>query len=169
MTDKLYPNADLEKQRSIQEFNLKGKTIEVYQHMISEGKQYYGVREIQRDLEYSSPSIASYHLNRLCEYNLAGKSADGMYFIEGDPIKLGSMETHVNIIGLLVPRLVLYGLNSFFIILIAIILYLTRAPREIWFGFIIISNLILIVMVIRDSLKITDKLKIEEKQNEIEA
>jgi hypothetical protein len=171
--DKLYPNADKDEQEeqlpNLQVNNLKGKTIEVYQYMISEGKQYYGVREIQRDLEYSSPSIASYHLNRLCEYKLAKKSPDGMYFIEGDPVRLGSIETHVKVMGLMVPRLILYGINSLFTILIAGILYFSHASLGVWFGFIVISNLIIIGMVIRDSLKITNKLKLEEKQNEIQA
>lgn len=168
MVDKLYPSTEdldhqKEMQKKMQRANLRGKTIEVYEYMISEGKIYYGVREIQRDLGYSSPSIASYHLNRLCEYELVNKSPDGMYSIDGDPVRLGSVETHVRVIGLMVPRLLLHGVNGMIAILVALLLYASQASTQVWLFFVILSNLVFISMVIKDSMEITGKLKVQEK------
>ena len=53
--------------------NLRGKTLEIYYFLVSERKEY-GVREIQRYFNYSSPSIASYHLTRLLDTGLIKKS-----------------------------------------------------------------------------------------------
>ncbi len=44
------------------EAELRGKTFRVYAYMLMRGKPSYGVREIQRALGFSSPSVAAYHL-----------------------------------------------------------------------------------------------------------
>ncbi|NIM45531.1 MAG: hypothetical protein GTN80_07805, partial [Nitrososphaeria archaeon] len=47
------------------ESELKGKTLLVYWYLIKERGDSVGVREIQRALKFSSPSVASYHLEKL--------------------------------------------------------------------------------------------------------
>jgi len=44
--------------------NLKGTTLEIYRFMLKIGRPV-GVREVQRGLNLSSPSIAVYHLSKL--------------------------------------------------------------------------------------------------------
>jgi|GEM_PF-1549055 transcriptional regulator, ArsR family len=46
------------------EGELKGKTPQVYLYMLKRNEPV-GVREVQRDLDFSSPSVASYHLDKL--------------------------------------------------------------------------------------------------------
>ena len=46
------------------ERELKGKTLQVYVYMLKK-KEPVGIREIQRDLNFSSPSVANYHIEKL--------------------------------------------------------------------------------------------------------
>ncbi len=46
---------------------IKGTTLDVYFYLLRK-KSAAGVREIQRNLNLSSPSISSYHLNKLANF-----------------------------------------------------------------------------------------------------
>lgn len=59
---------------------LKGKTLLVYWALLKSG-QLMGVREIQRELDFSTPSLAAYHLNKLVELSLIEKSKIGSYIV----------------------------------------------------------------------------------------
>ncbi|MFW9997043.1 MAG: hypothetical protein ACFFD4_33680 [Candidatus Odinarchaeota archaeon] len=60
--------------------SLKGKTLQVYWFMLRHGQEI-GVRELQRELDFSSPSVASYHLEKLRNLELAEKSPLGSYYL----------------------------------------------------------------------------------------
>lgn len=152
----LYPENEINHQKQLND--LKGKTLEVYYYLVEKDTES-GVREVQRDLGYASPSIASYHLNRLLEFNLIKKTDYGSYYIEGDPVKLGSLKDHVRIAGLLVPRILLYGIQGIISIIVAIILFFTKAGPIYWFSYFGISNLFFIYLVIRDSISISNSIK----------
>jgi len=139
--------------------NIKGKTLEVYYYLVDNPGEH-GVRQIQRALDYNSSSIAAYHLNRLYEYDLVGKTEQGRYYIEGDPIKLGALEDHITVAGMLLPRTVVYGLQGLLTIFFGIILFIYKVDAIFWLLYIIIMNGILLVKVIKDSLDISSKLKI---------
>jgi hypothetical protein len=52
---------------------LKGNTLRVYWQLIKSQNGVLGAREAQRLLNFSSPSLASYHLDKLIELSLAKK------------------------------------------------------------------------------------------------
>ncbi|MEM4726872.1 MAG: hypothetical protein QXD04_01275, partial [Candidatus Bathyarchaeia archaeon] len=52
------------------ESELKGKTLLVYMYLLKTNRPSIGVREVQRALKFSSPSVAAYHLNKLEELGL---------------------------------------------------------------------------------------------------
>lgn len=85
------------------EDNLKGKTLQVYTYMLKK-KEPVGVREVQRDLGFSSPSVANYHIEKLIELSLVGQDDYGRYFVV-QKIQVGILQAFVNIGGLSVPRL----------------------------------------------------------------
>ncbi|HZT34798.1 MAG TPA: hypothetical protein VFA15_02685, partial [Nitrososphaera sp.] len=62
------------------EEQLKGKTLQVYMYMIKR-KEPVGVREVQRDLDFSSPSVANYHIDKLVQLALVGQDEYGRYYI----------------------------------------------------------------------------------------
>ena len=55
---------------------LNGTTLMVYFVLLN--KKEIGVRALQRNLEFSSPSVARYHLEKLCELKLV-KNNNGEY------------------------------------------------------------------------------------------
>ena len=61
--------------------SLTGKTLLVYWTLLKEGS-FLGVREIQRTLDFSSPSVASYHLEKLKELDLVDKDKIGAYIVK---------------------------------------------------------------------------------------
>jgi predicted DNA-binding transcriptional regulator len=82
---------------------LKGKTLQVYMYMIKK-KQSVGIREVQRDLDFSSPSVANYHIEKLVQLSLVSQDEYGRYYIV-QKVQVGVLQAFVNIGGITVPRL----------------------------------------------------------------
>lgn len=85
------------------EDQLKGKTLQVYMYMIRR-KEAVGVREVQRDLAFSSPSVANYHIEKLVQLSLVNQDEYGRYFVV-QKVQVGVLQAFVNIGGIAVPRL----------------------------------------------------------------
>jgi predicted DNA-binding transcriptional regulator len=96
------PPNDTGRKQSIED-QLKGKTLQVYMYMIKK-KDPVGVREVQRDLGFSSPSVANYHIDKLVELALVNQDEYGRYFVV-QKVQVGVLQAFVNIGGLAVPRL----------------------------------------------------------------
>ena len=56
------------------ESNLKGNTLRVYWFLLRAPKGVVGARQTQRQLGFSSPALAVYHLDKLNELELAEKT-----------------------------------------------------------------------------------------------
>jgi DNA-binding transcriptional ArsR family regulator len=80
---------------------LTGNTAYVYRYAVKQGKPV-GVREVQRALKLSSPTLAAYHLDKLEEAGLLRQTVDG-YVVE----KL-VLENFVRLRRLLLPKYLFY-------------------------------------------------------------
>lgn len=80
---------------------LTGNTAQVYRYAIKQRKPI-GVREVQRALKLSSPTLAAYHLDKLEEAGLLKQTPDG-YVVE----KL-VLENFVRLRRLLLPKYLFY-------------------------------------------------------------
>jgi len=89
------------------ENKLKGTTLQVYLYLLKHDK--VGVREVQRDLNLSSPSVASYHLDKLIDMGLAAKDEYGRYYIV-KKADISILESYISILGYTVPRLIFFAL-----------------------------------------------------------
>lgn len=89
------------------EDQLKGKTLQVYLYMIRR-KEAVGVREVQRDLSFSSPSVANYHIDKLVELALIGQDEHGRYYVI-QKVQVGVLQAFVNVGGRAVPRLLFFA------------------------------------------------------------
>jgi len=89
------------------EERLKGKTLRVYYYMLLAGRAV-GIREVQRKLGFSSPSVAAYHLDKLVELGLAKKSSEG-YVLE-ENVHVGVLKYFVFIGGYVFPRYLFYAI-----------------------------------------------------------
>ena len=90
---------------------LKGNTLRVYVYALR--KNRVGVREVQRALGLSNPSLAQYHLNKLSELGLV-REENGEYQIMSE-VKVDVMRDFLRIGSSLIPRFVFYAV--FFTIL----------------------------------------------------
>jgi len=90
------------------ESELKGKTLLVYWHMLKTPTSKTGVREIQRTLHFSSPSIAAHHLEKLISLGLVDKSGTGEYFLTQE-VKIGLLRFFTRLGRFLVPRYLFYS------------------------------------------------------------
>lgn len=95
-------DSDSRSENRIEE-QLKGKTLQVYMYMIKR-KEPVGVREVQRDLVFSSPSVANYHIEKLVSLSLISQDEYGRYYVV-QKVQVGVLQAFVNVGGVAVPRL----------------------------------------------------------------
>jgi DNA-binding transcriptional ArsR family regulator len=93
------------------EYALRGKAWKVYWYLLKNGKPV-SVREVQRALHFSSPSIANHHLEQLRELGLAQKQDVGGHYVLVSEVKIGVLRHYVKLGKLLFPRYFFYALFS---------------------------------------------------------
>ena len=87
------------------ESELKGNTLRVYVYALK--KRKVGVREVQRALLMSNPSLAQYHLNKLKDLGLVSET-NGEYEISNE-VKVSVMRDFLRVGTLIVPRFIFYA------------------------------------------------------------
>jgi len=93
------------------EYALRGKDWKVYWLLLKNGRPM-SVREVQRTLHFSSPSVANYHLEQLRELGLVQKQqSDGAYSLVSE-VKIGVLRHFVKLGKLLFPRYFFYAVFS---------------------------------------------------------
>ena len=89
---------------------LKGNTLRVYWYVMNANKQTVGVREVQRALNFSSPTLALYHLDKLKDLGLVSKDTGEYRLIK--EVKVDVLKQFMRLGRVFVPRFALYA--SFF-------------------------------------------------------
>jgi len=90
---------------------LKGLTTKVYKFVLKRGEPT-GIREVQRGLKLSSPTLASYHLKKLEETGLLKQTTDG-YVV--DKVFLRNL---IRFRRMLIPKYFFYSV--FFVLALAL-------------------------------------------------
>ena len=93
---------------AVLESALKGKTLLVYWYLLQQPTHTVGVREVQRALGFSSPSIAVHHLEKLQDLGLIRKKGTGEYVLE-EEVKVGILRLFTRMGRFLVPRYLFYS------------------------------------------------------------
>jgi len=104
------------------ESELKGKTLRVYWYFLKSPTSAVGVREIQRSLGFSSPSVAAHHLEKLLSLGLVEKTKTGEYFLV-QQVKVGMLRFFTKIGRFLVPRYLFYSVWLTTMLIFYILLY----------------------------------------------
>jgi len=89
------------------ESEIHGTTLRVYWYLFRNARPV-GVRETQRALSMSSPSIALYHLEKLRELGVVEKDTGGEYSLK-QQIQVGSLKSFLKIGHLILPRYLVYA------------------------------------------------------------
>jgi predicted DNA-binding transcriptional regulator len=82
-------------------------TWNVYLYILT-SRDSVGVRDVWRELELSSPSLAQYHINKLLELGMIAQTQEGKY-VAREEKRVETLRSFVLLYGKLVPRLVFYG------------------------------------------------------------
>lgn len=134
--------------------DLKGKTKEVYQYLLQQTGPN-GIRDIQRILSYSSPSVVSYHLNNLMELGLVFKNEEGKYYVTLEEEKSVLLNTHFRIASYWVPRMFSYAITLLFMQFGAIYLTIIDYTKTKGWALLTIPVLsIVIIMLLLDSRRV---------------
>lgn len=104
------------------ESQLKGKTLIVYWFMLKSPDSPVGVREIQRKLGFSSPSVSAHHLDKLCNIGLVKKSIRGEYFLKRE-VKVGVLRLFTRLGRYMIPRYLFYSVWFSTMLIIYLVLY----------------------------------------------
>ncbi len=86
---------------------LKGNTLRAYWALLSSGNGVIGVRELQRKLGFSSPALASYHLNKLEDLGLVVKERGDYRLVR--EVKVEILKQFIRLGTFMLPRHVLYA------------------------------------------------------------
>ena len=103
---------------------LQGKTLQVYWYILEKGMA--GIREIQKELEFSSAGIVSYQIQKLMVAGLVAKDEESEKYIVLEKVTPGIMKFFIQINNILVPRFSVYliiFLVGHFIYLMSAFLY----------------------------------------------
>jgi hypothetical protein len=114
------------------ESRLKGNTLRVYVYVLKKGR--VGVREVQRSLGFSNPSLAQYHLNKLKEFGLVRE--DGGEYEVVSEVKVDVLRDFLRFGTLLVPRFVMYAMFftvfTVYLTIVSLQMY-SNVPIVYWF------------------------------------
>ncbi|MDH5460276.1 MAG: ArsR family transcriptional regulator [Candidatus Bathyarchaeota archaeon] len=93
------------------DYALRGKAWKVYWLLLKNGRPM-SVREVQRALHFSSPSVANHHLEQLRELGLVQKQEIGGHYSLVSEVKIGVLRHFVKLGKLLFPRYFFYAVFS---------------------------------------------------------
>jgi hypothetical protein len=105
---------------------LKGTALEIYRFMVRSQKPL-GIRELQRALSLSSPSVAQYHLSRLERVGFV-KKENGNYTV--DRVVL---EDCIKISRFLIPKYLFYSVFAAVVLIIEVTFLLPIDPTRGYF------------------------------------
>ena len=113
--------SDVSSDLAVIESQLKGKTLQVYWYLLRSPSSMVGVREVQRVLGLSSPSVAAHHLEKLLSLGLVEKSERGEYILVQE-VRVGLLRFFTRLGRFLVPRYLFYSvwLSTMFVIYLAL-------------------------------------------------
>jgi len=117
-----------EEARDRVDYELRGKTLTVYLYLLKHGKAM-GVREVQKGLGFSSPSVAFHHLDKLVSLGIVEKDNYDRYVL-AKKVDSGILHSFVSIGGLTLPRLGFYA--AFFTTIAVSYLVLNRGVLDLY-------------------------------------
>lgn len=88
------------------EFEIKGNTLRVYLYILQHGP--CELKDVQNSLEFSTASLASYHLRRLIDFGYAFQDSYGRYQASKDTTKQ-ILEGYVKVGVMVVPQLLFFA------------------------------------------------------------
>jgi hypothetical protein len=93
------------------DYKLRGKAWRVYWLLLKTGRPM-SVREVEKALRFSSPSVANHHLEQLIHIGLVEKQEIGGNYALVSEVKIGVLRHFIKLGRLMFPRYFFYALFS---------------------------------------------------------
>jgi len=93
------------------DYKLRGKAWKVYWLLLKTGRPM-SVREVEKALRFSSPSVAHHHLEQLINIGLVEKQEVGGNYALVSEVKIGVLRHFIKLGRLMFPRYFFYALFS---------------------------------------------------------
>jgi DNA-binding transcriptional ArsR family regulator len=93
------------------DYKLRGKAWKVYWLLLKNGRPM-SVREVERALHFSSPSVANHHLEQLRQLGLVQRHEIGGNYTLVSEVKIGVLRHFIKLGRLMFPRYFFYALFS---------------------------------------------------------
>ena len=122
---------------------LKGRTMSVYALLLSKGEM--GVREVQRELGFSSPSLALHHLTKLSELDLVKKDVHGIYSVSRT-VRVGSLSLFIKFGSRLLPRFLFLGTLFTAMLILYLAFFLSWPPTGGDIMYVVLSVIAIIIV-----------------------
>jgi DNA-binding transcriptional ArsR family regulator len=105
------------------DYKLRGKAWKVYWLLLKSGRPM-SVREVEKALRFSSPSVANHHLEQLRQLGLVQRQKLGGEYVLVGKVKIGVLRHFVKLGRLMFPRYFFYALfsSAFYIAYITILM-----------------------------------------------
>jgi DNA-binding transcriptional ArsR family regulator len=114
---------------------LRGTTLEVYRFLVKSSKPV-GIREVQRALKLSSPSVATYHISKLEDAGLLKRQKGGF------TVDKFILENSIKISRFLIPRYFFYSVFAVAVLILELtVMRPTSTYREYVFSVVATSIL----------------------------
>jgi hypothetical protein len=107
------------------ESQLTGKTLLTYWYLLVNSE--VTVRQLTREMSFSSPSIATHHLTKLQSLNIAEKDETGKYYLT-KYIPVGVLQHFIRFRGILLPRMFFLAIFFTTLLLLSMVWMLTVSP-----------------------------------------
>ena len=98
---------DSQPDKEVIESKLRGNTLRVYWHLLNNAQNTVGPREVQRELGFSSPALADYHLKKLVTLGLV-ETRVGEYQLVKE-VDVGILKQFIKLGAFILPRYILYA------------------------------------------------------------
>ena len=111
------------------EYALRGKDWKVYWLLLKSGRSL-SIREVQKTLHFSSPSVAQHHLEQLRQLGLVQRHDTGGQYSLVSEVKIGVLRHYVKLGKLLFPRYFFYAVLSTAFYAIYLLFLIQEITRE---------------------------------------
>ena len=111
------------------EYALRGNAWKVYWLLLKSGRPM-SVREVQKSLHFTSPSVANHHLEQLRELGLVQKEDIGGHYYLISEVKIGVLRHFVKLGKLLFPRYFFYAVFSTTVYIAYLLVLMQGFTRE---------------------------------------
>ncbi|MFX0152039.1 MAG: hypothetical protein ACFFAJ_14720 [Candidatus Hodarchaeota archaeon] len=105
---------------------LQGKALQVYWYLVTHPQGIAGIREIQKELGFTSSGTAAYQINKLVASGIVSKNEETEKYYVNEEVKSGILGFYIRIGYRMIPRLMIYLI----VFILGLVMYLWLAVTK---------------------------------------